>query len=83
MFKKIIISSSFLALIAGCSVTDAEKFAKLNPGDVYGILAKAEAGDKSITCSQLRENSKVAGALAAKKEHLLQNYRCQVVIKVS
>ncbi len=68
MLKNIIISSSLFMFIAGCSITtDAEKFAKENPGDVYGILAKAEAGDKDVSCNDLRQSSKVANTLASKK----------------
>ncbi len=54
-------------LVSGCLVTDAEKFAKANPGDVYGVLARAEAGNKNVSCTSLRESAKIANTLASKK----------------
>ncbi len=68
MIKKTILSLGMFFTVSACMPTsDAEKFAKVNPGDVYGILAKAEAGDKNVSCAEIRQGSQTANALATKK----------------
>ncbi len=68
MLHKILIPLGMLLLISACMPTsEAEKFAKANPGDVYGILAKAEAGDKNVSCTEIRQGAQTANALATKK----------------
>ncbi len=68
MLKKIIISLGTLLTVSACMPTsEAEKFAKANPGDVYGILAKAEAGEKGVSCTEIKQGAQTANALASKK----------------
>lgn len=86
--KFVIVST--LVFMGACNqnLSDAQKFAIANPGDVFGALAKAESGI-NVGCSTLRENYNVAKNLAAAKsasiterslpgryESVLKRYKC-------
>lgn len=66
MMKKILIATSLLLIVSACGRFDVKDTVE-NPNDVYGVLAKAEAGSKDVTCTDIRQGYKNAQTLAAKK----------------
>ncbi len=89
--KKIMIFTSFLLAIAACGRLGDDRTVIDNPHDVYGILAKAEAGHHKVTCPQLQQGYNDARKLAAKKRasvpelslpgrylNMLKRYNCQI-----
>lgn len=88
--KKLIIFSAFLLVTTACSRLAEDRTVIDNPHDVYGILAKAEAGNSKVTCPQLQQGYNDARRLAAKKKasvpelslpgrylNVLRRYSCQ------
>ncbi len=89
--KKLILFSSLFLTIAACGRLTEDRTVIDNPHDVYGILAKAEVGDKKVTCPQLQQGYNDARQLAAKKKasvpelslpgrylNVLKRYNCPV-----
>ncbi len=91
LMKKLFLCSALFIFLAGCGRLSDDRNIIENPNDVYGILAKAESGEKKVTCPQLQQGYKDANTLAAKKKasvpelslpgrylNVLKRYNCSI-----
>ncbi len=89
--KKLFLFLGILIALAACSRLTSDRSIIENPNDVYGILAKAESGEKNITCPKLQQGHADAKRLAAKKNatvpelslpgrylNVLKRYNCSI-----
>ncbi len=89
--KKLILISALLLTSAACERLKEDRTIIDNPRDVYGILAKAEAGNSKVTCPQLQQGYNDARKLADKKNasvpelslpgrylNVMKRYNCKI-----
>ncbi len=91
--KKLFLFLGVLIALAACSrlTITGDRSIIENPNDVYGILAKAESGEKNVTCPKLQQGYADAKRLAAKKNaivpelalpgrylNVLKRYNCSI-----